>query len=82
MGVGYHDLGKPVVSVIGGLMCSAPLFSEDTELCLSPSTPEHFKLFRFREPRLIPTVNYLTFRGAATLYLGLALASTPPLVSR
>lgn len=45
-------------------------------------TPEHFKLLRFREARLMLTVNYLTFCGAVTPHLGLALASTPPLVSR
>lgn len=43
-------------------------------------TPEHFKLLRFREARLMLTVNYLTFCGAVTPHL--ALASTPPLVSR
>lgn len=80
--MGYRDLGKPAVSVIDG-SCVLPPCSLRRQSSHTPiRPPEHFKLFRFREPRLILTVNYLTFGGATMLYLDFSLASTPTLVSR
>lgn len=71
--------------LVGHVLCTLVLLGHRAmSVPISPltPTPEHFKLLRFREARLMLTVNYLTFCGAVTLYLDLALTSTSRLVSR